>query len=422
MKKTFFIHTTGCKANQWDSSVITNNLACEGYSLVPSDRAEIIMINACTVTEGAVRDIRRFVNRTRRENPGARIIIAGCHGQVYPDENFGADIVLGQSEKFLAHRYIDNSGIFISPSDALTLENMPRDLNIKGKTRFFLKIQDGCDRFCNYCIVPFARGAPRSRPLPDILDTMQALKDAGVREVVLTGIEVSAWRSPDGLDFTGLLDRLEKAPTPARIRLSSVDPLMFQESFIDTIARSTKIARSFHIPLQSGSDTVLTGMGRLYSRNDIEIILARLKETIPDAGIGLDVIVGFPGENEECFAQTRKFVESADIYYLHVFPFSPRPGTEATRMAGKVPEAIKKERVRELKKIDSHLREAFHKRFIKSRTRIIPESKRYFGHYMRGYTDNYIPVHVPYDRTLVNTLLDITIDRVEDGKVFGSPT
>ncbi|MHB8110584.1 MAG: tRNA (N(6)-L-threonylcarbamoyladenosine(37)-C(2))-methylthiotransferase MtaB [Syntrophorhabdaceae bacterium] len=419
MKKTFFIHTTGCKANQWDGSVIAGNFTRQGYIPSSVDRAQFVMINACTVTEGAVRDIRRFINRVKRENPGARIIIAGCHGQVYPEESFGADIVLGQSEKFLAHDYTGLKGTFVSSRDLLTLEGTPRDLDVEGKTRFFLKIQDGCDRFCNYCIVPYARGGPRSRPLNEILDTMKALKNAGIQEVVLTGIEISAWRGLDGTGFTDLLQYLDNAPTPARIRLSSVDPLMFTEAFIDAVARSPKIARSFHIPLQSGCDAVLAAMGRLYSRSDIEKMLDRLKQAVPDAGIGMDVIVGFPGENEGFFAQTRSFLESVGIYYLHVFPFSPRPGTKAMDMTGKIPETIKKQRVRELKALDSQFREDFYRRFVGSRAKVIPESKQYSGGYMRGYTDNYIPVYIPFDKTLVNTLLTVTIGRIENGNVFG---
>lgn len=420
MKPTFFIHTTGCKANQWDTSVIAGNLVKAGFTPVPRDRAHLVVINACTVTEGAVRDIRRFINRLKRENPGAKIALAGCHGQVYPDDNFGADLILGQAEKFVADRYAASTGTFISPAESFTIEPLPRELAMTGKTRFFFKIQDGCDRFCSYCIVPFARGIPRSRPLARILATMETLAEKGIQEVVLTGIEISAWRDAQtGNGLRELIGLLEDAPTPQRIRLSSVDPLMFDDAFIETVASSRKIAKSFHIPLQSGSDALLAAMGRPYRQKDIGRITERILEHIPDAGIGMDVIVGFPGEDEELFGQTRAFLHSCGVYYLHVFPFSPRPGTRAALMDGKVPETTKKDRVRNLKSLDAQKREAFHRRFVGSRVCIIPEGKRYLGRYMRGYTDNYIPVHIPYDRKLENRMVDVRIDRLEGALVTG---
>ena len=420
MKPTFFIHTTGCKANQWDTSVIAGNLVKGGLTQAPINQAGLVVITACTVTEGAVRDIRRFVNRVKRENPEAKIALVGCHGQVYPDDNFGADLVLGQREKFMADRYAASTGTFVSPRESFTIEPGPRELTMAGKTRFFFKIQDGCDRFCSYCIVPFARGVPRSRPLARIIETMEALARKGIQEVVLTGIEISAWRDPEsGHGLRELIGLLEDASTPGRIRLSSVDPLMFDDAFIETVANSHKVAKSFHIPLQSGSDTLLAAMRRPYRQRDIRGILEKILTKIPDAGIGMDVIVGFPGEDEDLFGQTRAFLNSCGVYYLHVFPFSPRPGTPAALMDSPVPETIKRQRVRDLKSLDAQKREAFHRRFAGSRAWIIPEGKRYLGQYMRGYTDNYIPVHIVYDKRLENRMVEISIDRLEGALVIG---
>ena len=420
MKPCFFIHTTGCKANQWDSSVIATNLKEAGFDPAPQNEASLVIVNSCTVTGGAVRDIRRFINRLKRENPAARIILAGCHAQAYPDDNFGADAVLGQAEKFSIGRYFDSRGCFVSSRDALSMEEMPRDPVLQGKTRFFLKIQDGCDRFCSYCIVPFARGVPRSRPFKDIRNVMTQLAGNGIQEVVLTGIEISAWRDRDyGYGLTDLLRTLDDLPSPPRIRLSSVDPLMFDDDFISVAARSPKIAKSFHIPLQSASDSILDAMGRPYHARYIGDLIDRVLERMPDAGIGMDVITGFPGEDDRCFQETRDFIDSAGIYYLHVFPFSPRPGTRAASMSAAVPENEKKSRVKELKLLDAMKREAFHGRFIGTRALIIPESKRYFGRYMRGYTDNYIPVHIPYDKLRENKVTAVAIERVDNGTVIG---
>ncbi|MBP1747986.1 MAG: MiaB family protein, involved in tRNA or rRNA modification [Deltaproteobacteria bacterium] len=420
MKPGFFIHTTGCKANQWDSSVISANLKEAGLDPASQNEASLVIVNGCTVTLGAVRDIRRFINRLRRENPSARIVLAGCHAQVYPDDNFGADVVLGQTEKFSIVQYIDSHGSFVSSRDALEMEKMPRDPVIQGKTRFFLKIQDGCDRFCSYCIVPFARGVPRSRSFKEIRSVMERLAGNGVQEVVLTGIEISAWHDREyGYGFVDLLRALNDLTSPRRIRLSSIDPLMFNDDFITVAARSPKIARSFHIPLQSASDRILDAMGRPYRVHYIRALLDKLLAKIPDAGIGMDVITGFPGEDEKCFEETRDFLDSAGIYYLHVFPFSPRPGTRAASMGGAIPEKEKKSRVKELKMLDAGKREAFHRRFVGTRALIIPESKRYLGRYMRGYTENYIPVHIPYDKLYENKVIAVNIDRIESGAVIG---
>jgi threonylcarbamoyladenosine tRNA methylthiotransferase MtaB len=423
MKPGFFIYTTGCKANQWDSSLIGARLQEGGFEAAPQNEASHIIVNGCTVTLGAVRDIRRFINRLKRENPSARVILTGCHAQVYPHDNFGADLVLGQAEKFSIMHYINSSGSFISPRDELDMEDMPRDPAAQGKTRFFLKIQDGCDRFCSYCVVPFARGVPRSRPFDEIRRAMEGLKGIGIEEVVLTGIEISAWHdSVYGYGLTDLLRELDGLPSPRRIRLSSVDPLMFTDEFIETAAGSRKIAKSFHIPLQSASDQILEAMGRPYRIGYIRSLLDKLLGRIPDAGVGMDVIAGFPGEGAQCFRETKDFLDYAPVYYLHAFPFSLRPGTRAASMEGAVPEEEKKARVKELKVIDVQKREAFHRRFVGSEAVIIPEGKRYLGRYMRGYTGNYIPVHIPYDRTREGRTTTVRIERIDKGTVIGRVT
>ncbi len=420
MKPGFFIHTTGCRANQWDSSVIAGNLQGAGYAPAGADLADLVVINACTVTEGAVRDIRRFINRVRRENPGAKVVLAGCHPQAYPDNTFGADLVLGQAEKLSPDQYARAAGIFVGPRESLAMDKAPEDAAMAGKTRFFFKIQDGCDRFCSYCVVPYARGKPRSRPLAEMLRTMETLRDRGMQEVVLTGIEISAWHDPEtGAGLTELIAILEDAPTPPRIRLSSIDPLMFDTAFIEAAASSRKLARSFHIPLQSASDPVLAAMRRPYRQKDVRQILDRILARMPDAGIGMDVIAGFPGEGEDLFEETRAFLESCPVYYLHVFPYSLRPGTAAALMEDMVPQGTRKARVRVLRQIDVRKRDAFHHRFTGSRVRIIPEGKRCLGRYMRGYTDNYMPVHIPYDRRLENRMVEVRINKVEAGIVLG---
>jgi threonylcarbamoyladenosine tRNA methylthiotransferase MtaB len=418
--KRYFVHTTGCKANQWDSYVVSDGLKRAGFSNSSLKEADIVVVNACTLTGGAERDIRRFISRARRENEGATVILTGCHGQVYPERSFGADLTLGQEEKFHITDFLGKTGIFRTEKETSFLEKADIDSLPPGKTRFFLKIQDGCHNFCSYCIVPYARGNPRSRPAGEITKIMKSLNEKGVKEVVLTGIEISAYRDPaTGIDLKALLKGFTEAETPPRIRVSSIDPRFIDDEFMEIMTGSDKIMKSLHIPLQSGSDDILQGMGRYYTQAFMKELIERIITRIPHVGIGLDVIAGFPGEDRDRFSETVKFLESIDIYYLHVFPFSARIGTKAAEMEGGVPESEKKERVRLLRNLDIAKRQTFYRRFIGGKMRIIPEGKVYKGKYMRGYTDNYLPLHLPYEKKLENCLLEVTIEGIEDGLLVG---
>lgn len=418
----FYIHTTGCKANQWDSYVITNILKDSGYSLSPLSHADCIIVNACTLTEGAEKDLRRFINRSRNINKKARILLVGCHAQVYPDQSFGADLVLGQSEKFRIKEFLPLDGSFVMKTRSIPLEGMFINGTPRGRTRVFLKIQDGCDQFCSYCIVPFARGKSRSRSSLEIIKAMNVFYENGVKEVVLTGIEISAYKDPlTGANLKSLLQSLEKAKTPPRIRISSIDPLCLDDEIINIVASSTKIMKSLHIPLQSGSDTILKRMGRRYTRDYIGDLVRKLNTLIHGIGIGMDVIVGFPDEDETNFLETSRFLADLDIYYLHVFPFSARKGTKAATMAGAVGDKAKKERVFLLRKLDGVKRRRFHERFLGQTACILAEGKMHRNFYMRGYTENYIPVCIPYEKNLENNLVNVTIREVQDNLVIGEP-
>jgi len=423
----YFLHTTGCKANQWDSGLIANKLKDKGLAPGHIKDADFIVINACTLTDGAERDVRRFINTGRKKNGKAKIILAGCHAQVYPERDYGADLVLGQEDKFLIDEYLQKKGRFVTGLTSLGGSPLTGDNHLGGlpigKTRFFFKIQDGCDRFCSYCIVPYARGKPRSRPIDDVLRVMEQLKNKGIKEVVLTGIEISAYCDPGtGADLKGLLRRLEKSETPERIRISSVDPLYIDDELVHIIAGSGKLARSIHIPMQSASDKVLEGMGRRYAQAYLRKVLERLQENLEDVGIGLDVIVGFPGEGEAQFLETYRFIESANIYYLHVFPFSARRGALAATFPDQVSGLLKKERVKLLRQLDMAKRRAFYERFQRKTMEIVPEGKLYRGQYMRGYTGNYLPVHIPFTKNLENNCIAVTIKGIEDGILVGEAT
>jgi threonylcarbamoyladenosine tRNA methylthiotransferase MtaB len=252
------------------------------------------------------------------------------------------------------------------------------------------------------------------------VEGMARLKDKGVQEVVLTGIDIASYRDPASrCSFGGLLKSLELVDTPARIRLSSVDPACIDSEFIETLEASKKLARSIHIPLQSADANVLKRMGRAYGQDEISWIVSTLQRRVSDIGIGMDVMVGFPGEDDNAFMETYRFVESLPIFYLHVFPYSDRAGTRASLMDGKVPEAVKKERVRKLKKLDAAKREAFYSRFLGKQVSIIPEGKLYRGRFMRGYSEQYLPVYIPFQKNLENNLITITIERMERNLLIG---
>lgn len=416
----FFIFTTGCKANQWDSHVIADKLKESGSELSSLETSDVIIINACSLTSRAETDIRRFIQKSRSSNEKAKIALVGCHAQAYPDRNFASDLILGQGEKFEVYLYENNSGIFVKDNRNLPMETAIMTSPQKGRTRFFYKIQDGCNKFCTYCVVPYGRGAPRSRPICEILNTMENLHIKGVKEVVLTGIDMAAYRDPSsGKTLGGLLKLLEKSATPARIRLSSVDPEYIDDGFISLLTESKKIARSMHLPVQSGSDTVLRRMGRRHGRDFILEVTKKLLSGVEGIGIGMDIMVGFPGEDDQAFEDTCSLIKDLAISYLHVFPFSPREGTKAALMDGAVPDKVKRERVSKLKEIDLHKREAFARQFLGKRLSVIPEGKPYKDGFMKGFSSNYLPVYLLYEKRLENSIVEVTISDVQDGKVIG---
>jgi threonylcarbamoyladenosine tRNA methylthiotransferase MtaB len=419
-RRTFHIFTTGCKANQWDSHVIANRLNDAGLVRGDMGTSDLVVINACSLTSRAETDARRFILKARRLNDGAKIVLVGCHAQAYPSRDLGADLLLGQAEKFEAYRYHEGRGSFVTETRDFPIEEMPVGCGQRGRTRFFFKIQDGCNNFCSYCLVPYARGAPRSRSLNDISEAMHTLSDQGVKEVVLTGIDMAAYRDRrSGIDLKGLLRRLEEVKTPPRIRLSSVDPEYIDDAFVTILAESTKLATSIHMPVQSGSEQVLRNMGRRHEPDLVREVVRKLGSKLPGIGIGMDIMVGFPGEGDDAFDETFRLLDDLDISYLHVFPYSPREGTRAAAMEGQIPDGAKKARVRRLKALDTRKRDLFARRFIGEQLTIIPEGKMDRKGLMKGFSQNYLPVYIPFDKRLENNLLEVKIRGMEDGRLIG---
>ncbi len=423
MRKTsgrFSIFTTGCKANQWDSHVIAERLKSAGLTQGTVENSDIIIVNACSLTARAEADARRFIAKARRQNGGARIALVGCHAQAYQERDFGADLVLGQEEKFDAEQYLADHGSFVTKKRSFSMEGLPADWVRRDRTRCFFKIQDGCNKFCTYCVVPYARGAIRSRPASDIAAFMEVLAGRGMGEVVLTGIDLAAYCDPgSGRGLRELLQLLETVDTPARIRLSSIDPEYIDDRFVEVLAGSRKIAKSIHIPVQSGCDAILEGMGRRYRKTSVSEVVDRLLARVEGVGIGMDIMAGFPGEDEGRFEETYAFIEDLDIYYLHVFPFSEREGTRACAFPGKVAEGIKRQRVKRLRVLDARKRAAFSRRFIGRTLRVIPEGRVYKDGFMKGFSENYLPVYLPYEKTLENNLVEVTIEGMQGPRLIG---
>ncbi|OGP86525.1 MAG: tRNA (N(6)-L-threonylcarbamoyladenosine(37)-C(2))-methylthiotransferase MtaB [Deltaproteobacteria bacterium RBG_16_54_11] len=375
-------------------------MEAHGWELVPfGAAADCTIINTCCVTARAQADSRRWIYRARRANPDAIILAVGCYPQIAPEEviALGADGVAGNQEKeaipaIVEERQQDRGGVI--KVGAIKEAARPPDLRVHGfrnHTRAFLKVQDGCDAQCSYCIVPLARGRSRSVPVADVIASLKELSAAGYQEVVLTGIHLGMY-GQDLTPRTSLLDllrRIEEADTPARIRLSSLEPQEATPELIKLAASSQKFCPHFHLPLQSGCDEVLRRMNRPYTGLFFRDLVQQIVDLMPDAAIGCDVIAGFPGEDEQAFDMTYDLLKSLPISYLHCFPFSPRPGTKAAGLDSRVGEPEKRERVQRLRKLGMEKRQAFYSRYLNQTLSLLIEHRREDGQ-LRGLSRNYL--------------------------------
>jgi len=426
--KRVAITTLGCKINQFETAAMTESLAKAGFRLVPfTDEADIYVINTCTVTARTDAESRRLIRRAGRRNPAARVVVTGCYAQVAPDtlrQVPGVHLVLGNAEKKgiaeLLREVADPAGPRVLVSD-IGRERTAEGLRLESfaeHTRAFLQVQNGCDAGCTYCIVPHARGPSRSVPAEDVLAGVAAFTTRGFREVVLTGIHLGAY----GLDLTpatnlaGLLREIEERGLTQRLRLGSVEPLEIDGELVQVLAASRIVCPHLHIPLQSGSDRVLAQMNRSYTAAGFRARVEPLIAALPDLCLGMDVIAGFPGESDEDFAATVRLVESLPVAYLHVFPFSPRPGTLAANLAGRVPGAVVKERVQALRRLSDEKRLTFHRRFLGRELPVLPLQRQGDGP-QQGLSRNYLTVrlegeHLPDSREIPVRITAVAGDRV----------
>lgn len=423
--KRVAITTLGCKINQFESAAMTEMLVNEGFATVPFEEvADYYVINTCTVTAKTDAESRRLIRRAQRSNPHARIVVTGCYAQVNAAEVGkipGVHLVIGNSEKrgiagFLRDEVAAGSVVVADIARETDGGGIPLE-TFSEHTRAFLQVQNGCDFFCSYCIVPYARGRSRSVPFAEVLAGIRRFAEMGYREVVLTGIHLGGY----GLDLIPerslleLLTEAEHSMPLERLRIGSVEPIEFSDELTAFLASSRKICRHFHIPLQSGDDQVLGRMNRRYSTAFYREVVERLRAAVPDACIGADIIAGFPGESEKEFERTYHFIESLPLAYLHVFPFSARPGTPAATMDEQLNPAVIKERAQLLRRLSERKRRAYFRSFIGKKLEVLVQEDLGDG-MVKGLSRNYIPVVFGGDGSLLNTEVDVVVaDVIRDG-------
>lgn len=436
----FITTTLGCKVNQCESESIAKILISSGWTQAGDKTgADLCIINTCTVTRRASMQSRQAIRQAIRSNPGAAIIVTGCYAETEPDELRkikGLDRIIGNNEKEKIFEIITNevanSFSFSPGSEASSGCNgfMHAPAARSGsRTRAFLKIQDGCNAFCTYCIVPYARGRSRSMPVQLVTESVNNLREAGYREAVLSGIHLGKYGqdlTPE-TTLTALLELINDSCIIDRVRLSSIEPNELTPGIIKLAAESGKICRHFHVPLQSGDNGILEKMHRPYSREYFKDLIIRIKESIPDAAIGVDILAGFPGETDEAFRNTYSLIEELPVSYLHVFPFSPRKKTPAFDFPGQVPSNIIKARCTKMRRLGASKKDDFYQKATGTYADILIEDKRDENSGMlKGISSNYLTVHVSGEDRIRNRIIKVRIDKVcgdyatghtEDGKI-----
>jgi len=421
------ITTLGCKINQYDSAVIQSRL--EGrHAIVPfEDEADFYIVNACTVTDRADWEARRLVRRAKRRSPAARVLVTGCYAQVSPDEVARVpevDFVVGLNRMDDLVRYVEQS----RRAEKMSVGDVKRERGVPvlgaralpGHTRAFLKIQEGCDYSCTYCIIPSARGLSRSVAPETIVDEIARLAERGYQEIVLTGIHLGGYGRDLSrkVDLAALIEMiLEKRPV-RRLRLSSLDPREVPERLLRLIASSDVLCPHLHICAQAGDDRILKAMRRNYDTACYRDIVVRARELLPEAALGSDIIVGFPGETEADFERQMEYFASLPLTYFHVFPYSVRSGTPAASFSDHVPAAVKKDRAKKLRELGARKKKAFARSFVGRRLEVLIESAGKDG-LLTGYSRNYLPVGVA-GPAAINREIHVEISGFENGALFGS--
>ncbi|WLD24664.1 tRNA (N(6)-L-threonylcarbamoyladenosine(37)-C(2))-methylthiotransferase MtaB [Flavobacterium dauae] len=430
-RKKVAFYTLGCKLNFSETSTIARSFNDEGFDRVDfEETADIYVINTCSVTENADKQFKQIVKKALKNNDKAFVAAVGCYAQLKPEELAavdGVDLVLGATEKFKITDYIND----LSKNDMGEIHSCEIEeadfyvgsYSIGDRTRAFLKVQDGCDYKCTYCTIPLARGISRSDTMENVMKNAKEISEKGIKEIVLTGVNVGDYGKGEFGNkkhehtFFELVQALDTVEGIERLRISSIEPNLLKNETIEFVSKSKTFVPHFHIPLQSGSNTILKKMKRRYLRELYAERVAKIREVMPNACIGVDVIVGFPGETDELFLETYNFLSDLDISYLHVFTYSERDNTEAVDFDGVVSANVRSKRSKMLRGLSVKKRRAFYEKELNTNHTVLFESENKEG-YIHGFTENYVKVKTPWNPELVNTLHDITLTKIdEDGLV-----
>lgn len=427
VRKKVAFYTLGCKLNFSETSTIARGFENEGFERVAfSETADMYVINTCSVTDNADKKFKTIVKQAQKGNPTAFIAAVGCYAQLKPEELAavdGVDLVLGATEKFKIRDYIND----LSKNDFGEVHSCEIEeadfyvgsYAIGDRTRAFLKVQDGCDYKCTYCTIPLARGISRSDALENVLKNASEIASQGIKEIVLTGVNIGDYGKGEFGNkkhehtFLDLVKALDAVSGISRLRISSIEPNLLKNETIDFVASSKAFVPHFHIPLQSGSDAILRVMKRRYMTDLYVDRVARIKTVMPHCCIGVDVIVGFPGETEEHFLETYQFLNDLDISYLHVFTYSERDNTEAAVMDNPVPKKVRNKRSKMLRSLSVKKRRAFYESQLGKTFEVLFESENKQG-YIHGFTPNYVKVKTPWNPSLVNTIHEVTLTNITD--------
>lgn len=410
-------YTLGCKLNFAETSTIGKTLAAQGVRKArPGEKADICIVNTCSVTELADKKCRQAIRRIGKQHPGAFIVVTGCYAQLKPEEVShieGVDLVLGAEQKLDILLYLDDlkkkeEGGTVVASPSKDIRSFSPSCSADDRTRHFLKVQDGCDYFCSYCTIPFARGRSRNGTIASMVKQAEEVTAKGGKEIVLTGVNIGDFGKSTGETFIDLIRALDEVEGIVRYRISSIEPNLITDEAIDFVANSKRFAPHFHIPLQSGSDAVLKLMRRRYDTALFRHKIEKIKTVMPHAFIGVDVIVGTRGETDEYFEEARNFIDSLDVTQLHVFSYSERPGTQALKINYIVDPKTKHARSQQLLDISDRKLHAFYEAHIGQKANVLFEQTRKGG-MMHGFTENYIKVEIPYDHTLVNETREVIL-------------
>ena len=420
------LSTLGCKLNFSETSSISNNLEKNNFKVVPFNQyADAYIINTCSVTENADNKFKVFVNKALKINPNAFVTAIGCYAQLKPKELLsvkGVDLVLGASEKFNIVEYLQNVDQDFSKLDHSCnindVDSFTETYSTSSRTRAFLKVQDGCDYKCSFCTIPLARGKSRSNTIENVVKNVNEIISNGIKEIVLTGINLGDFgkRQSDNIktneDFLELIKTLDKIDGVERYRVSSIEPNLLGDEIISFISTSKRFVPHFHIPLQSGSDVILKKMRRRYKTDLYRSRVDLIRKLMPSASIGVDVIVGFPGETDEMFLETYDFIKKLDISYLHVFSYSERENTNAIELKGVIPKKIRNKRSKILRLLSASKKLSFYKQHIGGDYNVLFESENKNG-FIEGYTENYIRVRKNWNKKLVGKIQKVKIEKID---------